>query len=47
MAGLRQARQQVEQGALAAAGMADQGDEFAFAYIEIDSLEGQVITATR
>jgi hypothetical protein len=26
--------------------MADQGDEFAFADIEIDSLEGQVITAT-
>ena len=36
----------VQQRALATAGVADQGDEFAFADVEIDSLEGQVIATT-
>jgi hypothetical protein len=33
----------VQQRALATAGVADQGDEFAFANVEVDSLKGQVI----
>ena len=44
-AGLAQARQQVEQGALAAAGVPDQRNEFAFAHLEIDVLEGYVTAA--
>ena len=45
MAGLRQARQQVQQGALAAAGMADQRDEFALADLQVDVLEGHIAAA--
>ena len=44
-AGLGEAGHQVEQGALAAARVADQGDELALIDLQVDVLEGDIAAA--